>query len=88
MQFIWEPKDFTSEGGYWGLMASKGDELVIIGGRRATSLRDGHSWEYDSAEEMAEKFNDYNYVPVFSQVNPSVVIRKAEEKGFNHGHLK
>ena len=82
MKFVWEEDDFESG---WGQMASCSDELVIIGGRRATSLRDGHSWEYESYEKMAEEFNRHGYVPVLAQVNPSVVIRDAEKGHFNYG---
>lgn len=32
MKFIWEPEDFKPDSN-WGLMASKGDEIVIIGGK-------------------------------------------------------
>ena len=85
MKFIWEASDFSGES-KWGAMASRQSELVIISaGKRVTSLRDGHSWEYDSYEDMAEKFNRHGYTPVLAPVNPSVIIRQAEEKKFNYG---
>lgn len=86
MRFIWEEEDFTSKNSYqWGLMASRAEELVIIGGLSVTSLRDGHSWTYESAAKMAHSFNEAGYVPVLAPVNPSVVIRAAEKKQFNYG---
>ena len=66
-------------------MATCGDEIVIIGGKRCTSLKDGHSWEYDSYEKLVEEFNRHEYIPVLAPVNPSVVIRAAEKKHFNYG---
>lgn len=88
MRFVWEEKDFTSDAGHWGLMASRGDELIIIGGLGVTSLRDGHHWTYESNEEMAKSFNERGYVPVLAPVNPSMVIRKAEAKNFNYGCME
>lgn len=85
MKYVWEESDFTSESGKWGLMATVSDELVIIGGKRVTSLQDGHSWEYASYAEMAESFNETGYVPVLAPVNPSVVIKAAAKKKFNYG---
>jgi hypothetical protein len=84
MKFIWEETDFDPENN-WGLMASRGEELVIIGGLGVTSLRDGHQWTYDSAEVMASEFNKHGYTPVLAPINPSVIIRKAESQRFNYG---
>lgn len=85
MKFIWEASDFKPGSDKWGLMARDGDELVIIGGMRCTSLRDGHSWEYESTKKMADEFNKHGYVPVLAPINPSVVIKAAAEKQFNFG---
>ncbi len=85
MKFVWEESDFKSDSNQWGLMARDHDEIVIIGGMRCTSLRDGHSWEYDNAKAMAEGFNKSGYVPVLAPINPSVVIKAAAEKQFNYG---
>jgi hypothetical protein len=84
MKFIWEEEDLKNES-KWGLMATRSEEIVIIGGKRLTSLRDGHSWEYASYKDMAEELNKQKYVPVLAPVNPSVVIRQAEKKHFNYG---
>jgi hypothetical protein len=84
MKFIWEKDDFKSDA-TWGLMATKGDELVIIGGKGTTSLRDGFHVQYDSHEEMAKFFNEKEYKPVLAPVNPSVVIKAAAKKQFNYG---
>lgn len=85
MKFIWEPKDFSSESGNWGLMAKNGDEIVIIGGLSVTSLRDGHHWEYESEAAISDDFNSAGYEPILSPVNPSVLIKKAQEKQFGYG---
>jgi hypothetical protein len=85
VKFIWEESDFKSDSGNWGLMASKGEELVIIGGLGVTSLRDGHHWKYETATDMATKFNEYGYIPVLAPINPSCIIRKAEKEKFNYG---
>ena len=84
MKYIWEPSDFKDG---WGLMAERGEELVVISGHRATSLRDGHSWKYCNAEDMARSFNESGYIPVLAPVNPSVVIRKAMKDNFGYGDI-
>jgi hypothetical protein len=87
MKFIWEPEDFKSENN-WGGLATRGDEeIVIIGGRGVTSLRDGHHWDYATFEEMAACFNEHKYIPVLAPVNASVVLKKLHEKKFNYGVL-
>jgi hypothetical protein len=84
MKFIWEEDDFKSDNN-WGLMAQKGDEIVIIGGKSTTSLRDGFHVQYESHLAMAAAFNEYGYTPVLAPVNPSVVIKAAAKKQFNYG---
>lgn len=86
MRFEWEESDFNSEKKWWGMLATKGEETVIIGGLCVTSLRDGHSWSYSDAENMAKKFNKHGYIPVFQQVNASVILKDLIEKDFYHGH--
>lgn len=85
MKFIWEVSDVDGKSNNWGLMATCCEELVIIGGKRVTSLRDGHSWEYATYEKMIQEFNQYNYIPVLAPINPSVIIRQAEKNSFNYG---
>ena len=84
MKYVWEEKDFKCNDN-WGLMAKKSDEIVIIGGTRCTSLRDGHSWAYDSEKDMAEKFNEHGYIPILAPINPSIIIKAAARKKFNYG---
>ena len=84
MKYIWEEQDFNSNDN-WGLMAKRGDELVIIGGTRCTSLRDGHIWTYDSEKDMAEQFNKFAYIPMLAPINPSIIIKAAAKKKFNYG---
>lgn len=85
MKFMWEVKDVDDKSDRWGLMARCSDEIVIIGGRRVTSLRDGHSWEYDSYEKLVEEFNKHGYEPVLAPVNPSVIVKEFSAKKFNYG---
>jgi len=84
MKFIWEPKDFDSNTGNWGKLATKREEMVIVGGKNVTSLRDGHTWSYDSIEEMVESFNKHEYIPVLAPVNASVIIEKHIKNKFNY----
>lgn len=83
MKYIWEPSDFDSSKN-WGMMAKCREEIVIIGSTKVTSLRDGHQWEYNNKEEMAEEFNKHGYIPVLAPVNASVLIEKHISKKFNY----
>lgn len=83
MKFIWEEKDFAGDS--WGLMAERGEEIIVIGGLNCTSLRDGHTWNYSSYQEMTEAFNSSGMIPVLAPINPSVVIKAAADKKFNYG---
>lgn len=87
MKYIWEEDDFKSSSGNWGLMATKREEVVIIGGLGVTSLRDGHHWTYSDAKKMSESFNENGYVPVLAPVNPSFVIKNGISNNWNYGDL-
>ncbi len=86
MKFIWEESDFDSQKN-WGLMAQKDEEIVIIGGTAATSLRDGFQVQYANRKAMAEAFNKHGYIPVLAPINPSVLVKAAQEKQFNYGRI-
>lgn len=85
MKYIWEPEDFDGDSGCWGLMAKRGEEIIIIGGKNVTSLRDGHIWSYENFEEMAKSFNEAGYIPVLAPVNPSLMVKHGIENKFNYG---
>ena len=83
MKFIWEVEDFESNDN-WGLMAKKGEEIVIIGGKNVTSLRDGHTWGHDSYEDMCEAFNKHGYVPILAPVNPSLLVKQGIKRKWGY----
>ena len=83
MKFTWEIEDLKS-GRKWGVLATREEEMVIVQYKRLTSLRDGHTWEYDSLEDQLENMNKYKYVPVLAPVNASVLIGKAMDNNFNY----
>ena len=83
MKYVWEESDFNSDNKWWGMLATCDDETVVISDLRVTSLRDGRSWSYESLECIVEKFNNEGFIPVFSQVNASVEIKKLQDRNFD-----
>lgn len=76
MKFTWEESDIKRDD-VVGILAEKGDEIIIVNTQGCTSLRDGHRWMKNKTKaEITQHLNKNGFTPIVNFVNAYDCVKR------------